>query len=87
MIKPCKTLIVSDNLSWCIFKINNHLYDLNGKTCNINFGNYPYNDNFTHVLETLVKQMKKILSQRSRLKKFCSRSKRKRRLINHLKKN
>jgi len=51
-IKPWETLIVSDNLSWKKFsKINNHLYDLNGVKPVISISrNYPYKDNFTHLL-------------------------------------
>ena len=51
-IKPWETLIVSDNLSWKKFsKINNHLYDLNGVKPVISISrNYPYKENFTHVL-------------------------------------
>jgi penicillin-binding protein 2 len=51
-IKPWETLIVSDNLSWKIFsKINNHLYDLNGVKPVISISrNYPFKENFTHVI-------------------------------------
>ena len=51
-IKPWETLIVSDNLSWEKFsKINNHLYDLNGVKPVISISrNYPYSDNFTHII-------------------------------------
>ena len=51
-IKPWETLIVSDNLSWKKFsKINNHLYDLNGVKPVISISrNYPFNDNFTHII-------------------------------------
>ncbi|MFL2895183.1 MAG: penicillin-binding protein 2 [Candidatus Pelagibacter sp.] len=51
-IKPWETLIVSDNLSWTKFsKINNHLYDLNGVKPVISISrNYPFGENFTHVL-------------------------------------
>ena len=51
-IKPWETLIISDNLSWKKFsKINNHLYDLNGVKPVISISrNYPFKDNFTHVL-------------------------------------
>ena len=51
-IKPWETLIVSDNLSWKKFsKINNHLYDLNGVKPVISISrNYPYKENFTHVI-------------------------------------
>ncbi len=51
-IKPWETLIVSDNLNWKKFsKINNHLYDLNGVKPFISISrNYPFKDNFTHIL-------------------------------------
>ncbi len=51
-IKPWETLIVADNLSWERFsKINNHLYDLNGVKPVISISrDYPYKENFTHVL-------------------------------------
>ena len=51
-IKPWETLIVSDNLSWQKFsKINNHLYDLNGVKPVISISrNYPFNENFTHLV-------------------------------------
>tara|TARA_Y100001970_G_scaffold7803_1_gene8920 strand:- start:5527 stop:7401 length:1875 start_codon:yes stop_codon:yes gene_type:complete len=51
-IKPWETLIVSDNLSWKKFsKINNHLYDLNGVKPVISISrNYPFKDNFTHII-------------------------------------
>ncbi len=51
-IKPWETLIISDNLDWNKFsKINNHLYDLDGVKPVISISrNYPYKDNFTHVL-------------------------------------
>ena len=51
-IKPWETLIISDNLDWKKFsKINNHLYDLNGVKPVISISrNYPFEDNFTHVL-------------------------------------
>ena len=51
-IKPWETLIVSDNLNWDKFsKINNHLYDLNGVKPVISISrNYPFKENFTHIL-------------------------------------
>ncbi len=51
-IKPWETLIVADNLSWKKFsKINNHLYDLNGVKPVISISrDYPYKENFTHIL-------------------------------------
>ena len=46
-----ETLIVSDNQIGKILKINNHLYDLNGVKPVISISrNYPYKDNFTHLL-------------------------------------
>ncbi len=51
-IKPWETLIVSDNLNWQKFsKVNNHLYDLNGVKPVISISrNYPYKENFTHLI-------------------------------------
>ena len=51
-IKPWETLIVGDNLSWEKFsKVNNHLYDLNGVKPIISISrNYPYKENYTHIL-------------------------------------
>jgi penicillin-binding protein 2 len=51
-IKPWETLIVSDNLSWKKFsKINNQLFDLNGVKPVISISrNYPYKENFTHLI-------------------------------------
>ena len=51
-IKPWETLIVADNLSWEKFsKINNHLYDLNGVKPVMSISrDYPYRENFTHIL-------------------------------------
>ena len=60
-IKPWETLIVSDNLSWQKFsKINNHLYDLNGKPVISISRNYPFKENFTHLMVMLVKLIKLI---------------------------
>ena len=51
-IKPWETLIVSDNLNWKNFqKLIIILYDLNGVKPVISISrNYPFKDNFTHVL-------------------------------------
>jgi penicillin-binding protein 2 len=51
-IKPWETLIVADNLSWKKFsKINNQLYDLNGVKPIVSISrNYPYKENYTHIL-------------------------------------
>ena len=51
-IKSWETLIVADNLSWEKFsKINNQLYDLNGVKPVVSISrNYPYKENYTHIL-------------------------------------
>jgi penicillin-binding protein 2 len=51
-IKPWENLIVSSNLTWENFsKINNNLYDLNGIKPVISVSrNYPFKENYTHVL-------------------------------------
>ena len=51
-IKSWETLVVADNLSWKNFsKVNNHLYDLNGVKPIISISrNYPYKENYTHIL-------------------------------------
>ncbi|MDC0859293.1 penicillin-binding protein 2 [Candidatus Pelagibacter sp.] len=51
-IKPWENLIVSNNLNWENFsKINNNLYDLNGVKPVISVSrNYPFKENYTHVL-------------------------------------
>jgi penicillin-binding protein 2 len=51
-IKPWENLIVSNNLTWENFsKINNNLYDLNGVKPVISISrNYPFKENYTHVL-------------------------------------
>jgi penicillin-binding protein 2 len=51
-IKPWENLIVSNNLTWENFsKINNNLYDLNGLKPVISVSrNYPFKENYTHVL-------------------------------------
>jgi penicillin-binding protein 2 len=51
-IKSWETLIVADNLSWEKFsRINNQLYDLNGVKPVVSISrNYPYKDNYTHIL-------------------------------------
>ena len=51
-IKSWETLIIADNLSWKNFsKINNHLYDLDGVKPIISISrNYPFKENYTHIL-------------------------------------
>ena len=50
--KPWETLIVSENLTWDEFsKINFYLHELSGARPVLTVGrNYPYNENYTHVL-------------------------------------
>ena len=63
-IKPWETLIVADNLSWEKFsKINNNLYDLNGVKPIINISrNYPFDENYTHILGYVSQANKKEIS-------------------------
>jgi len=70
-IKPWETLIVSDNLSWSKFsKINNHLYDLNGVKPVISISrNYPYGENFTHVLGYVSQANEKEIENNEAIKK------------------
>jgi penicillin-binding protein 2 len=70
-IKPWETLIVSDNLSWGKFsKINNHLYDLNGVKPVISISrNYPYGQNFTHVLGYVSQANEKDIENNETIKK------------------
>jgi len=50
--KPWETLVISENLTWDEFaKINFYLHELAGAKPVLSVGrNYPYNDNFTHIL-------------------------------------
>ena len=50
--KPWQTLIISDNLSWEKFtKVNNYLYELVGAKPVLSISrNYPFKENYTHVL-------------------------------------
>ena len=50
--KPWETLVISENLTWDEFaKINFFLHELAGAKPVLSVGrNYPYNDNFTHIL-------------------------------------
>ena len=50
--KPWETLIISKNLTWEQFtKVNYFLYDLTGAKPVLSVSrNYPFNDNYTHVL-------------------------------------
>tara|TARA_Y100000816_G_scaffold258597_1_gene213562 strand:+ start:127 stop:2013 length:1887 start_codon:yes stop_codon:yes gene_type:complete len=70
-IKPWETLIVSDNLSWKKFsKINNHLYDLNGVKPVISISrNYPFGENFTHVLGYVSQANENDVESNERIKK------------------
>ena len=70
-IKPWETLIVSDNLSWIKFsKINNHLYDLNGVKPVISISrNYPFGENFTHVIGYVSQANKNDIESNESIKK------------------
>ena len=70
-IKPWETLIVSDNLNWKKFsKINNHLYDLNGVKPVISVSrNYPYNENYTHVVGYVSQANEKDIENTEAIKK------------------
>jgi penicillin-binding protein 2 len=70
-IKPWETLIVADNLSWAKFsKINNHLYDLNGVKPIISISrNYPYKENYTHILGYVSQANEKDISLNDSIKK------------------
>ena len=50
--KPWETLVISENLTWDEFsKINFYLHELSGAKPVLTVGrNYPYKDNYTHVL-------------------------------------
>ena len=70
-IKPWETLIVSDNLNWNKFsKINNHLYDLNGVKPVISISrNYPYKENFTHIVGYVSQANEKDVDSNETIKK------------------
>ena len=70
-IKPWETLIVSDNLNWKKFsKINNHLYDLNGVKPVISISrNYPFKENFTHVIGYVSQANEKDIETNETIKK------------------
>ena len=50
--KPWETLVISENLTWDEFsKINFYLHELSGAKPVLTVGrNYPYKDNYTHIL-------------------------------------
>ena len=50
--KPWETLVISDNLTWDQFvKVNYFLHDLSGAKPILSVSrNYPFDDNFTHIL-------------------------------------
>ncbi len=62
--KPWETIIISDNLTWEEFsKINYYLYDLPGLKPIITVGrNYPFNENYSHVLGYVAYASKEDLS-------------------------
>ncbi len=70
-IKPWETLIVADNLDWKKFsKVNNQLYDLNGVKPVISISrNYPYNENFTHIIGYVSQASEKDIELNDTIKK------------------
>ena len=60
--KSWETLVVSENLTWEQFtKINYFLHELTGAKPVLSVSrNYPFNENYTHVLGYVSKQVKKI---------------------------
>jgi penicillin-binding protein 2 len=76
-IKPWENLIVSNNLTWENFsKINNNLYDLNGVKPVISVSrNYPFKENYTHVLGYVSQANEQdIISNEDYKRKVCTRS-------------
>jgi penicillin-binding protein 2 len=72
-IKPWENLIVSKNLTWENFsKINNNLYDLNGAKPVISVSrNYPFKENYAHILGYVSQANKQdIISNETIKKKF-----------------
>jgi penicillin-binding protein 2 len=69
--KPWETLIVSENLTWEQFtKINYYLYDLSGAKPVFSISrNYPYKDNYTHILGYLSSASEKDILENEVIKK------------------
>ena len=69
-IKPWETLIVADNLNWEQFsRINNQLYDLNGVKPVVSISrNYPYKENYTHILGYVSQANEKDISSNKTVK-------------------
>jgi penicillin-binding protein 2 len=68
--KPWETLIISENLSWEQFtKVNHYLYELIGAKPVLSISrNYPYKDNFTHILGYVSQANEKDILQNSSIK-------------------
>ena len=68
--KPWETLIISENLSWEQFtKVNHYLYELIGAKPVLSISrNYPYKDNFTHILGYVSQASEKDILQNSSIK-------------------
>ncbi len=69
--KPWETLVISENLTWDQFsKINFFLHDLEGAKPVLSVvRNYPYNDNYTHVLGYVSEASVNDLNQNENIKK------------------
>tara|TARA_B100000989_G_scaffold82820_1_gene59214 strand:- start:5630 stop:7606 length:1977 start_codon:yes stop_codon:yes gene_type:complete len=69
--KPWETLIISENLTWSQFaKINYYLHELAGVKPVLSVArNYPYNENFTHLLGYVAQASKKDIISNEEIKK------------------
>jgi len=69
--KSWETLIISDNLTWEQFaKVNYYLYELTGAKPIISVSrNYPYDDNYTHILGYVSEASKEDILRNENIKK------------------
>ena len=68
--KPWETLIISENLSWEQFtKVNHYLYELIGAKPVLSISrNYPFKENFTHILGYVSQASEKDILQNEAIK-------------------
>ena len=68
--KPWETLIISENLSWEQFtKVNHYLYELIGAKPVLSISrNYPFKENYTHILGYVSQASKKDILQNEAIK-------------------
>ena len=69
--KPWETLVISENLNWDQFsKVNFYLHELVGAKPVLSVArNYPYNENFTHVLGYVAQASERDLANNKLIKK------------------